>query len=691
MRELISSTEIKRNDEDSLSKSNLINVTSNSTRVLIGKHEYYFEPGCYKRESLIKAINAGIDLDWFRNLSEHTKASYMSAIKTFLPYVQKLKSEEFTVGILADFLNYRTNIVKVKAQSTNLNPVSNMLRKGLGNPGLTSKEATYLRDVVNNKPNSAPAKREQVALSDFFLNLSWFRTCLNDTEIYELSNQKIFLGSFVTTIATVLTKIIETKKAFIDLGLADNYIEDPSLNRKTKVKYYVHWLMKIGAQFDQTKSLDLLKLFQIDFINESKFVEISERENSLYDKQISKIGTSNSYHKTDILRFGNLRAPSALEQYLMSFLIAAQAVQPSNIEELKAGNIIEIKNVNEQVIKVQLKYFKKRAKEVKETPLLSAKESVVAKAFLAYKQYFLSASEYLFNEQASLSTVHYTPDVKVRTLVTRLLLSLTIYEEEIRSSLDKSGYSDIFPKCFRTLKEEGGISPSEWWSSVARMQGMRSYSKYQKGVKNYLPHMMFSLGAIKTSAVFSKADEYNRYSNQNFNSHSNATELSNYLTDENQDWHDRNGQVTRLVTNDMQNYAFRPTFHPKIDTVSDLLARTDIRDDCHDRNDFSNWKGYRQGSASERSHGIERIVIDSIETVVCLKHYIDESTRFEVQLRDSHAEFYRREVLPNCEWAAIVLDRKLPAKTVKQGIDLYNSIKSELPSIFAQKVKENSH
>ncbi|MFD2631425.1 hypothetical protein [Idiomarina piscisalsi] len=469
MRELVSSTEIKKNDEESLLNSNVINVTANSTRVLIGKYEYRFEPDCYKRASIIKAINSAINLDWFSNLSEQTKTSYMTALKSFLPYVQKLKNEEFTVGILANFSSYRINIKKVKAQSTNVGIVSNMLAKGLGNPGLTSKEATYLRDVVNNKPNSASAKREQVALSDFFLNLSWFRTYLSDTEIYELSNQKIFLGSFVTTIATVLTKIIETKKAFIDSGLADNYTEDLSLTRKTKVKYYVHWLMKMGAQFDQTKSLDLLKLFQIDFINESKFVKTSECENSLYDKQISKIGTSNSYHKTDILRFGNLRAPSALEQYLMSFLIAAQAVQPSNIEELKAGNIIEIKNVNEQVIKVQLKYFKKRAKEVKETPLLSAKESVVAKAFLAYKEYFSSASEYLFNEQASLSTVHYTPYLKKRTLVTRLLLSLTIYEEEIRSSLGKSGYSNIFSKCFRTLKEEGGTSLSEWRARVARV------------------------------------------------------------------------------------------------------------------------------------------------------------------------------------------------------------------------------
>lgn len=210
MRELVSSTEIKKNDEESLLNSNVINVTANSTRVLIGKYEYRFEPDCYKRASIIKAINSAINLDWFSNLSEQTKTSYMTALKSFLPYVQKLKNEEFTVGILANFSSYRTNIKKVKAQSTNVGIVSNMLAKGLGNPGLTSKEATYLRDVVNNKPNSASAKREQVALSDFFLNLSWFRTYLNHTEIYELSNQKIFLGSFVTTIATVLTKIIET-------------------------------------------------------------------------------------------------------------------------------------------------------------------------------------------------------------------------------------------------------------------------------------------------------------------------------------------------------------------------------------------------------------------------------------------------------------------------------------------------
>lgn len=692
MSEFISSFEVDPDLSNEQVTSNVIPIVAQEDRVVIQNHVFEFSVDCFERKALIKSINAALTSEWFLSRSKQSQISYLSALKPFLSFLQSLLKEQFSTALLAEFVEYRVNVAKVKSQSTNVNPVALVIRHGLNHASFSSEQITYLRATLRNKPKTAKKRRKQVPLSDYFLNLSWFRTYLSDAEIYELTNQKNLIGSFTTAVAVVLINIINAKRSLSAFEIKDPASEHGELSKRSQQKKHVESLLKCCNQLQIESKVQFQKLLQVDVINESRHVNLDEQKEEGCAQEISFLNERNSYHAPDVLAYEHLNKPSHFEQCLISFLLAAQAIQPSNIKNLCAGNIIEVSNSRGELVQVYMKYYKTRAAQAKITPYLPYKSSIVAQAIVNYKKYFTDQSSCLFDSGFNPGDlIHFTPSSKTRTIVSRFINALRIYDSEIQSKLRQNGFTNILSKCFEILSESGGIPHSEWWTSIAENKGSKSYARYKSDIKNYLPTSFIRLNAIKTSAIYANADQFNQNSTQNFNSHSNATELQHYLNDQNQDWQDRNGQVTRLVFNDMQNYAFRPTDNPAIDSVSSLVNRTIIKSSPESGQRVPNAKGYVNSSQEEKSEGVERVVIDSAETVVLLKHYIEQAHRFSKELLQSNQVFFEWEVLPNAEWAETMLAQKLPPKTVRRGIELYRAIKHKLPDLFTQKIEGLSH
>lgn len=692
MSEFISSFEVDPDLSNEQVTSNVIPIVAQEDRVVIQNHVFEFSVDCFERKALIKSINGALTSEWFLSRSKQSQISYLSALKPFLSFLQSLLKEQFSTALLAEFVEYRVNVAKVKSQSTNVNPVALVIRKGLNHASFSSEQITYLRATLRNKPRTAKKKRKQVALSDYFLDLAWFRTYLTDSELYELTNQKNLIGSFTTSVAVLLIQIIETKRYLADIEFKKPTTEHVELSKRSQQKKHIEALLECATPLAIEKKTQFIKLFQVDVINQALHIDLNKKLDESHFQNTAFLSEPNTYHAPDILAYEHLNKPSIFEQCLASFLLAAQAIQPTNIKSLCAGNIIEVKNNRQETIQVYLKYYKTRAAQAKMTPYLNYRNSSVAQALVSYKSYFSEQSSFLFDAEFNPGAlVHYTPSSKTRTLVSRFINALRIYDSEIKSALRRAGSTNIFSKCFEILSEKGGMSDSEWWTSIAKQSGSRSYARYKADVENYLPNCFFRLGAIKTSAIYANADQFNQNSTQNFNSHSNATELRHYLNDQNQDWQDRNGQVTRLVFNDMQSYAFRPSDHPAIDSVAQLVERTSIQKAAESDQRVPNLKGYIASSMGERSEGIERIVIDSGETVVVLKHYIEQAHRFSKELLHSNKVFFESQVLPNIEWAETILAQKLPPQTVRKGVELYRKIKHKLPNLFTQKIEGVSH
>lgn len=681
---------VEPDDSTSPSNSNVTALSAKEDKVVINNLVYDFVVESIERRALVKAINAALASSWFSSLSKQSRISYLSALKPFLEFIQRLTKDDFSTALFSDFVEYRVNVVKVKKQSTNLNPVALCVSEGLKVEHFSAEQMTYLRATIAKKPKIAKAKRKQVAFSDYFFNLAWFREHLTDSEVYELSNQQSLMGSFTTSVAVLLIQIMQAKHELLDIQTR-NPTEDfeELLPRSQRIKY-IEAVIDYCGELQPESQLKLLKLLQIDVINKTKHVSLDGDADTAFSRQQSTLSQRGSYHYADITAYENLTKPSNFEQLLLSFLLAAQAVQPSNLKTLSVGNIVLVKNSRGEIVQVYLKYFKTRASQAKETPYLSFKDSIVAQAIVGYTEYFNDKGSCLFDSNFNPDAqIHFTPSAKNRTLVSRFFSALRIYEPEVLIELRRNGNTQIFPKICQILEVHGDMAMPEWWTSVANREGSKSYDRYKSDIDNYLPQSFFSLGAIKTSAVFAGATQFDRNATKNFNSHSNATELNHYLTDDNQDWQDRNGQVTRLVTNDLQNYAFRPSDHPAIDSVSVLVDRTLIVGDTEHRS--PNIRGYATSSSEEKSEGIERVVIDSAETVVLLKHYIEQAQTFSKELAAANKQFFEWEVLPNSEWAEIVLAQKLSPMTVRKGVELYRALKHKLPALFNQKIEGKSH
>lgn len=213
--------------------SNVIAISAQEDRVVIQNHVYEFSVDCFERRALIKSINAALTCEWFLSRSKQSQISYLSALKPFLLFLQSLLKEQFSTALLAEFVQYRVNVAKVKSQSTNVNPVALFIRKGLNHASFSSEQITYLRATLRNKPRTAKKKRKQVALSDYFLDLAWFRTYLTDSELYELTNQKNLIGSFTTSVAVLLIQIIETKRYLADIEFKKPTTEHVELSMST--------------------------------------------------------------------------------------------------------------------------------------------------------------------------------------------------------------------------------------------------------------------------------------------------------------------------------------------------------------------------------------------------------------------------------------------------------------------------
>jgi hypothetical protein len=77
------------------------------------------------------------------------------------------------------------------------------------------------------------------------------------------------------------------------------------------------------------------------------------------------------------------------------------------------------------------------------------------------------------------------------------------------------------------------------------------------------------------------------------------------------------------------------------------------------------------------------LVLDSIETVVTMLHYINEADRQCSQLINNAIDFFENTVLPNVEWMEHLLrNGKLSPQVVKDGKNEYEEIKEHLPKLF---------
>ena len=209
----------------------------------------------------------------------------------------------------------------------------------------------------------------------------------------------------------------------------------------------------------------------------------------------------------------------------------------------------------------------------------------------------------------------------------------------------------------------------------------QSSSPCQKGI--------FGLQAIKNSAVHAFSDSYTLHYLINRNSHSNQTEKASYLTEENEEWVNNAGRITREVMLDLIHNVFNlnfdqgneaqvAAFNSEFMAVTDLIAykheemNARLRVVTGQEKGRVNEVGVLALSEQKDNEALSPLTVsDNPITVIKMHNYLHEFKKNYKKLLTHNPEYLFKTVIPTVEWLEATLP-KLSKAAQHKGREQFN-------------------
>ncbi|MDC9519853.1 hypothetical protein PSH55_01795 [Pseudoalteromonas sp. Angola-31] len=656
-------------------------------------------------------------------------------ILEFVPWLNR-----HTIGydnratIVKDFETYRVNECKVKPQSSHAGALLNAIRVGLAlkefKNELSQLEVAYLGNIIDKTKLSKESDPEQNTLTNYFSRVQWIREYMDNDLFNRVASPKALMTSFSITVATLM---LEAQRLLDQLEL---------YCIKQKITTDMLSIVRTIKKEDDHKRAQLLRLLNIfckDYSNETPecikvmLFDISNPDAYADNQEKLKVGkaiTKKAFsgdsintvsHDLGLFNYNTVLAvvkraelkqegakhpPSmpvtVLEEMCFIWLMAWQAVQPSDIAKLKKSDFRLMERSNGSVTHISCEYYKGRAGDYKEAPLLAVKY-IEGEAVLSFIQRTMLRSD---DDTALVSTPSLCKlqACGATTFIAQIfgLATFPLINTKILSQLGKRKTTSVFPDTVNTMISHGR-SKKAWKEGLSK--GL-SYKDFCAQVNETLPVDWFGLQAIKNSAVHSRSDRYRIGHLVNYNSHENATERDSYLTPDNQEWLNNCGRVTRSVMNDMainvlnpsRDLAFNGDFTQALEVINDkkndVLSRLKlVTNTTGNVNELGIIKDH---IPVDDDYPDTLYLLDTPETYVQMKHYLAEGLKHYKQLIRSNSVFLEYTVLPTCEWIEVLFNASnlkqangqgFSQETVKQGNIMYKTYQAHLPPLFTAQLK----
>ncbi len=378
---------------------------------------------------------------------------------------------------------------------------------------------------------------------------------------------------------------------------------------------------------------------------------------------------------------------SNTEYILFGWLMAYQTVQPSDISKLSSKDFQFIRRRNGKTTHIDLKYFKGRAGKIHSVKMLKTNTDL-GKAVLNFLQDKgdFSMDKNSLRISSSLSISNGSPVTKFMLFCQKFL------REKIDENLAIENASSVFLDAMASLIEKGVIYNKNKYKTP---------EYYRVNVDTPLKKTIFSLTAIKNSSIHSRSDTFTPTQLLNYHSHTNKVERKSYLSEQNEEWLNNCGRVTRAVMQDLTVNLFRTSKNEKQIFNSEFIKFSKIidakRDDILSRMKLITGKNNGRvdelglthlDNQTEHLEPHDTIyLVDSKETVMKLKYYQAEVRKKHHLLIDNAPEFLLFTVLPTVEWIEVLFEqKKFCKKTLSQGNALYKRYKDILPPLFTPQI-----
>lgn len=591
-------------------------------------------------------------------------------------------------------------------------------------------DSTYFRDEVSSddysflialtKTKISPnLNKSQKSLASYFGAHDWLRRdgIGVGSDIYSaLASPKLTVNSLSLTAATVILELNKYKSA---LGLLiqgiqpelNNLIEtDISSLSKTKKTIYIgsvlyHLISAYHQKSEEStyakSALDVLLLSNAAneqaylllvgaltsqeacdalFLNQ---IRCNQKVNVAFCEKNITTGTTGSLFSWDILSSisrGNVQLITNVENMMFGWLMASLAVQPYDIPKLTPKAFRKMR-IGGRVTQIECEYFKGRSRVFHTTRSLSTRE-VEGQALLTYLDTMYDQTKIYVRSEADIRN-------GVRSLAgtLRLLFQCDGMNASLITMHSKRNTPFILPAAYCALIKNGSsiVGVIKKNSKALQEGAVESVSQSDSCCSKAL----FGLQAIKNSAVHAFSDPYTYHYLVNRNSHTNQTEKISYLTEDNEEWINSAGRITREVMLDLiQNVfaldfnqdqskeieAFNSEFMSVSEGVSykseELNARLRlITGQAHGR--VNEVGVFALSDSSDDSPLSPIYVLDSPLTVLRMHNYLHEFKKHYRKLLATNPDFLFKTVMPTVEWMESTLGKmsKLSQQVGREQFD----------------------
>lgn len=659
--------------------------------------------------------------------SKYLTESSLSLLPMFVDFLNNYDFEkENKGGVLKDFETYRIKVAKCMPQSSGLGLIIRYVKAATLNQKFNKKlkdiELNYLLNIAKVKPASK-GESKQSTLTQYFTRYTWLRrddVGIGHELFSRLASPKSLMSSFRITIETTYLEIQKLKKDLSDfieeIGLSPDdfspYIEEVSVGKKYINHYQKHivdiaFLTKLQKGFhsveNQERYIPLFTVVLSEILNTTRYDEVFNcfflNQELIVRKKLSEgiikyalnIITDDSclfsldyiretfhsmYNTTDTVDM------TPAELYLFTQLMASCTVQASDIPKLAYSNFQFTKRRNGKVTHIQSEYFKGRAKSYHKLRTVTA-DTNLAKCILN----FLENKK---NDKTLGLSIKFVSIGQFKGFSNKLFGCMdSVFRLEIEKNLKRESSSPVFLNAMTALLKNG---------------------KVDEKIENdefFISRMLWGPSLVKNSSVHAMSDTFTPTQLMNYHSHTDNTERQSYLSEENEEWLNNCGLITRAVMQDISTNLFRASQYDREKFLTEF-TQVSASIDSRRENVLSRMKlitgkdkgrvddlGFTQlsseASFSESGDLWDSLyLVDSAETVMKLKYYLEQVKTKHKDLMNQAPEFLLFSVLPTTEWVEIIFEQKrFKEGSVKDGEAMYKKYKDILPPLFSAQLKGN--
>lgn len=629
-------------------------------------------------EIIFQAFVAYFQSNRFHELSDQTHFLYWRAVQRFVDWLNET-GHETTDSNRYDCLkaheSYFMNDCGYK--NSPLWVLLAVLKGGLVDTSLTDYDCRYLQTLLRLSKPSKNTTPEPFSLPDWF-DMPWLRPILGEPQYLKLESPSRLFLSFRVVVAETLLYIMEIREDWQHYSLMQLPGSDTRKSNWFR-SWNVEMLNRFGS-FDLSGEAESAwsELMFLDLVRPNKRDAIKIK--------ISQVGADRLRGQPDVAGESIVawarkpcifhpeyqRTYSPLEERLMSWLVACETVQPSDIGKLKTTDYAQEFSQHGRLLAMECSYYKGRSGRKQNTAILMASDCWTKAQYRYLSGLPRNAPLFRFNPRALLSLPDLNADASQQgdAAILWSIWKIPRVRKRLHAALRRAGASSVF------LDAAMALTHSSKPYTVFKSQANISVNEYRRSVPRPIPLKLFSLTHIKNTAVFAGSDRYRDRDLINHHSHTSETEKHAYLTDANKDFVNRAGRITRLVLHDLQNVVYQPSVTAMELAINDFELRTRVID--------------ATGSTDVQIHSIEGLsesndtndiilVPDTVEQALFFIHTIAQAEQRLSQLLVVRPDWVERTLLVRVEWMTRNLSRMRSAKKAQKE---YDELKPHLPALF---------